>query len=60
MTSRFPSQWMISRLSEAGLRERLSEARTMLMYGHTQALREEAMATIERIRAELARRGAAN
>lgn len=57
MISRFPSQWMISRLSDAGLRERLSDARTMLMYGHNHRIREEAMATIERINAELARRG---
>ncbi len=59
MTPRLPTPWLIASLSEAGLRERLSEARTLLMYGHTQAVREKAMATIERINAELARRGGA-
>jgi hypothetical protein len=59
MTSRFPSPWMISRLSDANLRQQLSSARTLLMYGHTQAVRELAMLTIERINTELKARGAA-
>lgn len=56
MTSRFPSPWMISRLSLAGLRERLSDARTMLMYGHNPRIRQEAMRCIEQITAELGKR----
>lgn len=58
MTHRFPSPWLISRLSEGGLREQLSQARTLLMYGHTPVLREAAMVAIERIVAELKARGA--
>ena len=57
MIDRNLSPWMMSRLCDAGLRERLADARTMLMYGHTQEMREQAMTAIERISAELVRRG---
>jgi hypothetical protein len=57
VTLRFPSPWMIARLSDAGLRERLSDARTLLMYGHNARIRQEAMRAIEDLNAELERRG---
>jgi hypothetical protein len=59
MMPRFPSPFIIGRLSDAGLREQLSQARTLLMYGHTPTLREAAMVAIERIVAELRARGVA-
>jgi hypothetical protein len=59
MTPRFPSPFIIGRLSDAGLREQLAQARTLLMYGHTPVLREETMVAIERITAELRARGVA-
>lgn len=58
MMPRFPSPFIIGRLSDAGLREQLSQARTLLMYGHTPVVRKAAMTTIERIFAELQARGA--
>lgn len=59
MTLRLPTPWLIASLSEAGLRERLSEARTLLMYGHTPQLRTAAMRVIDAILDELKARGVA-
>jgi hypothetical protein len=56
--SRFPGPQQVRALTVQALRERLSVARTFVMYGYSTKTRGEAMEAVELIRSELLRRGA--